>query len=113
MAVESGWELHIGGNGGIKVRVTDLLCKVESQEEVLEYCAAFIQLYREEAQYLERTAPWMERVGLSYVQERVVEDADRRKALYERFLTSQKYAQKDPWRERAMEGVAPHEFTPL
>jgi nitrite reductase (NADH) large subunit len=113
VAVESGWELHIGGNGGIKVRVTDLLCKVESQEEVLEYCAAFIQLYREEAQYLERTAPWMERVGLSYVQERVVEDADRRKALYERFLTSQKYAQKDPWRERAIEGVAPHEFTPL
>ena len=30
-------------------------------------CAAFIQLYREEAWYLERTAPWIERVGLDYV----------------------------------------------
>jgi len=111
VAIESGWELHVGGNGGIKVRVTDLLCKVESQEEVLEYCAAFIQLYREEAHYLERTAPWIERVGVTYVQERIVDDADNRQQLYEHFLASQQAAQKDPWQERATEGVAQHEFT--
>jgi len=113
VAVESGWELHVGGNGGIKVRVTDLLCKVTTQEKVLEYCGAFIQLYREDAHYLERTAPWVERVGLSHIQKMIVEDADNRNALYERFLTSQQYAQKDPWRERAVEGVAQHEFTSL
>jgi nitrite reductase (NADH) large subunit len=111
VAVESGWELHVGGNGGIKVRVTDLLCKVESQEEVLEYCAAFLQLYREEAHYLERTAPWIERVGLTYVQERVVEEGENRKRLYDRFVASQQPAQKDPWQARATEGVAQHEFT--
>ncbi len=111
VAVESGWELHVGGNGGIKVRVTDLLCKVESQEEVLEYCAAFLQLYREEAHYLERTAPWIERVGLTYVQERVVEDGENRKGLYDKFIASQQQAQKDPWQARATEGVAQHEFT--
>ena len=44
VCVDSGYELHVGGNGGIKVRVTDLLCKVETEEQVLEYCAAFIQL---------------------------------------------------------------------
>ncbi|MDX1410046.1 MAG: (2Fe-2S)-binding protein, partial [Saprospiraceae bacterium] len=67
VAVDSGWEIHVGGNGGIKVRVTDLLVKVETMEQVLEYTAAYLQLYREQARYLERTAPWVERVGMSYI----------------------------------------------
>ncbi|WP_297529415.1 nitrite reductase large subunit NirB [Thiohalobacter sp.] len=112
VCVDSGYELHVGGNGGVKVRATDFLCHVKTPEEVLEYCAAFIQLYREEAHYLERTAPWLERVGLSYVKERVVEDPEGRKALAERFLESQKHAQVDPWKARA-EGTDAHEFTPI
>jgi nitrite reductase (NADH) large subunit len=113
VAVESGWELHLGGNGGIKVRVTDMLCRVETPEEVLEYCGAFLQLYRQEARYLERTAPWIERVGLSYVKQRLLEDPEGRAALYEGFLQSQKRAQVDPWDERATQGVDPHEFKVL
>jgi nitrite reductase (NADH) large subunit len=113
VAVESGWELHVGGNGGVKVRATDLLCKVSSEDEVIEYCCAFTQLYREEAHYLERTAPWIERVGLAYVKQRVVEDSSTRKALHARFLESQQYVQKDPWAERASEGVEQHEFARL
>ena len=101
ICVDSGYELHIGGNGGIHLRGTDLLCKVATEEEALEYCAAFIQLYREEARYLDRTAPWVERVGLDYVKSRVVEDAEGRRALRARFLHSQKILQKDPWAERA------------
>ena len=112
VCVDSGYELHVGGNGGVKVRATDFLCHVKTPEEALEYCAAFIQLYREEAHYLERTAPWVERVGLSYVKERVVEDDEGRKALAARFLESQKYAQVDPWKERA-EGVDAFEFQPI
>ncbi len=113
VSVESGWELHVGGNGGVKVRVTDLLCKVASEQEVLEYCGAFIQLYREDARYLERTAPWVERVGLASIKQKIVEDSAERKALHARFLESQKYAQVDPWAERASEGVDRHEFIPL
>ena len=112
VCVDSGYELHVGGNGGIKVRVTDLLCKVDTEEQVLEYCAAFTQLYREEAHYLERTAPWVERVGLAHIKAKVVDDAANRKALAERFLVSQKPAQVDPWKARA-EGEASHEFTPI
>ncbi len=112
VCVDSGYELHIGGNGGIKVRVTDLLCKVDTEEEVLEYCAAFTQKYREEAHYLERTAPWVERVGLTYIKECILDDEKERKALAERFKISQKIAQVDPWKARA-EGEAAHEFTPL
>jgi len=100
VCVDSGYELHVGGNGGIKVRVTDLIAKVETEEEVLEWAGAFIQLYREEARYLERTAPWIERVGLTHVKERL-EDEKERRALYDRFLFSQQFAQKDPWAELA------------
>ena len=112
VCVDSGYELHIGGNGGIKVRITDLLCKVGSEEEVLEYSAAFIQLYREEAHYLERTAPWVERVGLNYIKARLLEDETGRRALYDRFRHSQQFFQDDPWKARA-EGAEAHEFTPL
>ena len=112
VCVDSGYELHIGGNGGIKVRVTDLLTKVDTEEEVLEYCGAFTQMYREEAHYLERTAPWVERVGLTGIKERLLGNEAERKALYERFRIGQKVAQVDPWKARA-EGAEQHEFTPL
>ena len=112
VCVDSGYELHVGGNGGIKVRATDFLCAVKTEAEVKEYAAAFMQLYREEAHYLERTAPWIERVGLTYVKEHIVENEENRKVLAERFLYSQKFMQEDPWKERA-EGTDAHEFTPL
>jgi len=101
VCVDSGYELHVGGNGGIHVRVTDLLCKVSTEQEALDYCAAFVQLYREEARYLERTAPWIERVGVDYVKSRIVEDETGREALRARFLYSQSFSQDDPWAERA------------
>jgi len=115
VCVDSGYELHIGGNGGIHVRVTDLLTKVDTEEEVLEYAAAFCQIYREEARYLERTAPWIERVGFTYVKESIVDDAAKRKELAERFKFSQEVtrSQEDPWTERSTKGVDAHEFTPL
>jgi nitrite reductase (NADH) large subunit len=113
IAVDSGWELHIGGNGGIHLRGTDFLCKVTTSEQVLEYCGAFLQLYREEARYLERTAPWVERVGLDYVKRRVVEDAEGRRALNERFLYAQRFMQVDPWAERASDAEAAQPFTSL
>lgn len=100
ICVESGYELMVGGNGGIKLRGTDFMCKVETEEEALEYCAAFIQLYREEARYLDRTAPWIERVGLEYIKQRIVEDSIGRLALAQRFLHAQSIFQIDPWEER-------------
>jgi len=113
VCVDSGYELHVGGNGGIKVRVTDFLCKVETEDDVLEYTAAFLQLYREQARYLERTAPWIERVGLTYIKDEMVENAKNRQALHKRFLNSQKYVQIDPWAERGKNKVDQHEFEPI
>ncbi len=115
VCVDSGYELHIGGNGGVKVRATDLLCKVNTEEEVLEYCAAFVQLYREQARYLERTAPWIERVGFSYVKESVVDNAEKRKELAARFKISQEEneTQDDPWKMRSTDGRDQAQFIPL
>ena len=101
ICVDSGYELSVGGNGGIHLRGTDALCKVETEQEALDYCAAFIQLYREEARYLDRTAPWVERVGMDYIKARIVEDAEGREALRQRFLHSQSFMQDDPWAKRA------------
>ncbi|AWK84905.1 nitrite reductase large subunit NirB [Azospirillum thermophilum] len=113
VCVDSGYELHVGGNGGMHVRACDLLAKVATEEEVLEYTGAFLQLYREEARYLERTAPWVERVGLDHIRRRLVGDAGGRRALHARFLFSQSFSQEDPWAERAARGVDRHEFAPL
>ncbi|KQN00237.1 nitrite reductase large subunit NirB [Sphingomonas sp. Leaf25] len=100
VCVDSGYELHVGGNGGIKVRATDLLCKVATEEEAMDMCAAFIQLYREEARYLERTAPWIERVGLAHIQSRLLPDAGVRAEYARRFRFSQQFMQDDPWAAR-------------
>lgn len=41
VAIDGGWELYVGGNGGVKVRAGDLAWKVKTEEEVEEYSAAF------------------------------------------------------------------------
>ena len=76
IAVESGWELYVGGNGGIKTEVAQFFVKVQTQDEVLEYAGAFLQLYREEAFYLERTVHYLARVGLEHARRQVVEDPE-------------------------------------
>ncbi len=100
VCVDSGYELHVGGNGGIKVRATDFLCKVTTEDEAMEVCSAFIQLYREQAHYLERTAPWIERVGLEYVKSGLFDEPDTVKRLAAKFRFSQTFCQDDPWARR-------------
>ncbi len=109
IGLESGYELYVAGNGGIKTEVAQFLCKVASDEEVLEYAGAFLQLYREEGYYLERTVHYVHRVGLDYVKARVVEDAAGRRELHERLLYAlQGY--RDPWLECVQEPKLRREF---
>ncbi|MET3120563.1 nitrite reductase (NADH) large subunit [Oxalobacteraceae bacterium GrIS 2.11] len=111
IAVDSGWELYVGGNGGIKTEVAQFLVKVKTAEEVKEYAGAFLQLYREEAYYLDRSVHYIARVGLDYIKQRVVTDAANRKQLHERLL----YALDglpDPWAAR-IKGVQRNEFIPI
>ena len=112
IGVESGWEIYIGGNGGIKTEVAQFLCKVATHEEVLEHAGAFLQLYREEARYLDRTVHFVRRVGLDYIKQRVVQDAEGRRELYGR-LRFALQGLPDPWKERAQGGAARHEYEAL
>ena len=111
IAVDSGWELYVGGNGGIKTEVAQFLAKVKTADEVKEYTAAFLQLYREEAHYLDRTVHYIARVGLDYVKKKIVEDAANRRALYERLLYSLE-GLPDPWQAR-IDGAQKREYIPL
>jgi nitrite reductase (NADH) large subunit len=108
IGVESGWEIYVAGNGGIKAEVAQFLCKVKTREEVLEYAGAFLQLYREEARYLDRSVHYVARVGLDYIRSHIVEDAEKRRALYAR-LRFALQGEPDPWRER-FEGAGKREF---
>ena len=112
VAVDDGWDIYVGGNGGMRVRAADYLEHVHTELEVFEHCGAFLQLYREEGWYLERTARFVERVGIDYVRERLVADPVGRGLLFERFHQAQRIGQKDPWAER-VQGVEAAEFVPL
>lgn len=117
IAVEKAWEIYVGGNGGVRVRQAELLDVVESDEETLELIAAFLQLYREEANYNERTSVWCERVGIEAIRKEVVENPERRAELAGRMNRALE-GRVDPWRhrvDRAKQGDPEtlHEFTPL
>ena len=96
IGVDSGWEMYVAGNGGIKTEVAHFLVKVKTPEEVLEYTGAFCELYRQEGWYLERTVHYVSRVGLDYVKKRILEDHEGRKALWER-LQFALDGEPDPW----------------
>jgi nitrite reductase (NADH) large subunit len=109
IGVDSGWEIYVGGNGGIKTEVAQFLCKVRTSAEVLEYAGAFLQLYREEGWYLERTVHYIHRVGLDHVKRKVLEDHAHRKALRER-LQFALDGEPDPWFEHEQAKVDTRQF---
>jgi nitrite reductase (NADH) large subunit len=99
VAVEGGWEVYVGGAAGGTVRKGDLLATVETAEDAKRVALAFLQHYREQAEYLERTYGYMERVGLEAVQAAVL-DAEEQAGLLERYRIAKSAADPDPWRER-------------
>ena len=112
IGVESGWELYVGGNGGIKTEVAQFFCKVKTHQDVLEYAGAFLQLYREEGWYLERTVHYVNRVGLDYVKAKVLDDTANRQALWER-LQFTLDGEPDPWHEPERARVDMKQFIPI
>ena len=100
VGIEGGFELYVGGNGGVKVRAADLLCKVEDESEVIEITKAYLQYYREDARYGERTATWIERAGLDGVVDRVVTDSESRANLAKSLDAYLETLKTDPWSRR-------------
>jgi nitrite reductase (NADH) large subunit len=109
IGVDSGWELYVAGNGGIKTEVAQFLVKVKTPEEVLEYAGAFLQLYREEGWYLERTVHYVQRVGMDHVRRRILDDAAGRRALWDRLQFALE-GEPDPWKQFAAAKVDVRQF---
>ncbi|UOF92542.1 nitrite reductase large subunit NirB [Fodinisporobacter ferrooxydans] len=97
VGIDGGWEIYIGGNGGVHAKVAQLLCKVKTNEEVMEWVGAFLQYYRENANYGERTSAWMERIGLSSIQ-RALENTETRRELNYRIAAALGVL-SDPWQD--------------
>ncbi len=112
IGVDSGWEIYVGGNGGIKTEVAQFFAKVKTAEQVLEVAGAFLQLYREEGWYLERTVHYLHRVGLAHCKQRVLDDAANRRALWER-LQFALDGEPDPWFEPTQARVDLRQFEPV
>ena len=112
IGVDSGWEMYVGGNGGIKTEVAHFFTKLKTAEEVLEYTGAFMQLYREEGWYLERTVHYINRVGLDYVKKKILENAALRQALWAK-LQAALDGEPDPWFDFQEAKVDTRQFIPL
>ena len=112
ICVESGFEIHFAGAAGLDIKGTEVLGQVASADEALEHIVALTQMYREQGRYLERIYKWAKRVGLDEIRRQIMADGDKRRAYYERFVFSQKFAQVDPWSER-VSGKDKHEFSPM
>ncbi|MBS0444256.1 MAG: NAD(P)/FAD-dependent oxidoreductase [Proteobacteria bacterium] len=112
IGVDSGWEIYVAGNGGIKTEVAQFLVKLKTAAEVLEYSGAFLQLYREEGWYLERTCHWVSRVGLDHVKKKILDDAQGRRALWAR-LQFALDGEPDPWFEFDKARVDTRQFNPV
>ena len=111
VCVDSGYEIHLGGAAGLHIRGTKVLTRVAGEDEAVWTICALVQLYRERGWYLERMYKWMDRIGLEAIKAALADPADRR-ALYDRFSYSQRFARIDPWAERVA-GRDAEEFHPL
>ena len=112
VCVDSGFEIHFAGAAGLDIKGTEVLCHAKTEDEALEIIVALVQLYREQGRYLERIYKWVRRVGSDSIKASVVEDIEKRRHYFERFVYSQTFAQADPWEER-VNGKDAHEFAAM
>ncbi|MBO6854824.1 MAG: NAD(P)/FAD-dependent oxidoreductase [Marivivens sp.] len=101
ICVDSGYQVGVAGAAGMDVKETERLADVATEQEAIDLTVAFIQLYRENAKYLDRPYKWVAKVGLDWVKERVVDDLAERARLIAAFELSQSIYRKDPWAEHA------------
>lgn len=111
VAIEGGrWEIYVGGGAGSKVRKGDVLCTLDTHDDVLQMMGRFMQYYREHARYLERTYDFVERLGIAELKRLLVEDVEGLGASLDAAMQTAVDAYVDPWQE-AHEPVHPAQFT--
>src|SRR5882757_9264470 len=110
VAVDGGrWEIYVGGAAGAHVRKGDLLATVDDPDTVVTLTGRFLQYYRENAKWLERTYAWVPRIGIERVRAVVVDDTEGIAARLDADMQRAVEAYVDPWKERD-EPVTPGQF---
>jgi nitrite reductase (NADH) large subunit len=93
------WEIYVGGAAGAHIRKGDLLCTVDGEDAVMTVSGRFMQYYRENAKWKERTYSFVPRVGLERIRAVVVEDSDGIVAELDAAMEKSIAAVRDPWLE--------------
>ncbi|MGY1836865.1 nitrite reductase large subunit NirB [Blastococcus sp. SYSU DS0510] len=113
VAVGNGrWEVYVGGAAGATVRKGDLLATVDGRDAVLTLAGRFMQYYRENANWLERTYDFVPRVGLAKLQHVLLEDGEGICADLDAGIQRSIDAYRDPWGQDAVEPATPGQFRP-
>lgn len=113
VAIQTGWEIYVGGAAGMTVRKGDLLATVGTDDEALRVATLFLQYYREEGNYLERTYDFVVRIGMETIKKELLDPESNRPAeLLEHFALS-RAAVVDPWKSERENPVHPSQFKEL
>ena len=99
VAVEGGWEILIGGAAGSTIRRGDLLARVETADQALALASTFLQYYRENGEYLERTYGFVERVGIETIRDACLDEESGEPARLRERLALARASARDPWEE--------------
>ena len=110
---EGGWQVVVGGAAGKSVRKADLLTTVETTEQALEASELFFQYYRENANYLERTYDFVERLGIEKVRKETVYAPEPVRARAARSAAQVEGARHRRVARRAARRRHPTQFIPI
>lgn len=99
IATEHGWNLYVGGNGGLTPKHAVLLAGDLDDETLIKYIDRYLMFYIRTADRLQRTAPWQEALegGLDYLKQVVCEDSLGIAADLEAAMAKHVEGYKDEW----------------
>ena len=77
IATESGWNLYVGGNGGMTPKHAQLLASDLDTDSLVRYIDRFLMYYIRTASRLQRTAPWLDELdgGLDHLRQVIIDDS--------------------------------------
>ncbi|MFD7845875.1 nitrite reductase large subunit NirB [Nocardia sp. NPDC059764] len=99
IATENGWNLYVGGNGGLTPKHAVLLAGELDDETLISYIDRYLMFYIRTADRLQRTAPWQEALegGIDYLKAVVCDDSLGIAADLEAAMAKHVDGYKDEW----------------
>jgi nitrite reductase (NADH) large subunit len=91
------WQIYVGGAAGATIRRGDVLATVDSHEEAMTITGRFLQYYRENANWLERTYDFVPRMGLDHLIGVIVDDTEGIAAELDARMQASIDRYVDPW----------------